>query len=89
MFVKASLGVGAFVVVGLFFGCLSWRLMNGYGFFIGCLRKDKVNVVKVMFVGGHSFRKYVETFINVEIEFVRVASYREKATNKQSSANWS
>jgi hypothetical protein len=49
-------------------------LINSYGIFIVCLRKDNVNVVKVMFVGGHSFRKYVETFINVEVEFVRVTS---------------
>jgi hypothetical protein len=74
MFVKASLGVGPYVVVGLFFACLSWRVMNDHGFFTGSLRKDKVNVVKVTFVGGHSFRKYAETFINVEVEFVRVAS---------------
>jgi hypothetical protein len=47
-------------------------LINGYGFFIVCLRKDNVNVFKVIFVGGHSFSKYVETFINVEVEFVRV-----------------
>jgi hypothetical protein len=53
-------------------------MMNGYGFFIGSLRKDNVNVDKVTFVGGHSFRKYAETFINVEIEFVRVTSPREK-----------
>ena len=49
-------------------------MMNGYGFFSESLRKDKVNVVKVTFMGGHSFIKYAETFINVEIEFVRVAS---------------
>ena len=62
------------MVVRLFFACLSWRMMNGYGFFSESLRKDKVNVVKVTFMGGHSFIKYAETFINVEIEFVRVAS---------------
>ena len=40
----------------------------------GNLRKDKVNVVYVMFLIGQSFRKYVVTFINVEKANVRVAS---------------
>ena len=32
----------------------------------GSLRKDKLNVVDVMFLVGHSFRKRTEMFINVE-----------------------
>jgi hypothetical protein len=74
MFVKASLVVGTHVAVGLFIAGLSWRLMSDHGFLIGSLRKDKTNVVKVTFVSAYSFKKYIETFINVEIEFVRVAS---------------
>jgi len=49
-------------------------MLKDYGFFVGSLRKDKVNVVNVTFMIGHSFKKYVVTFINVEHAFLRVAS---------------
>jgi hypothetical protein len=54
-------------------------VVNGYGFFVGSLCKDKVNVVNVTFVVGHSFKKYVETFINVDNAFLRVASSHGEA----------
>jgi hypothetical protein len=45
--------------------------------FGGGLRKDKLNVVNVMFLVGQSFRISVEKFINVEDEFTS-CSFREK-----------
>jgi hypothetical protein len=38
------------------------------------LHKDRLNGVNVTFLIGQSFRKHAETFINVQIASLRVAS---------------
>ena len=58
--------------------------------FGGGLRKDKLNVVNVMFLVGQSFRISVEKFINVEYEFYELLFQGEghKGINEQSSVKW-
>jgi len=59
----------------LFFGLLG--VLNGYLLFGDGLRKDKLNVVNVMFLVGQSFRRSVETFINVEDAFYELRLHGE------------